>query len=178
MTCPQCGEPTGADDAFCENCGAALKATSPDPASSSSHAPENVARSDVDTLPHVYETAPSRACTACGGEVGDDGWCTVCGSRAPNGREHVIDQPSPTVAGVSDKGLLHPRNEDACALAAEGTWTALVVCDGVTTATDSDAASLAAARAARDVLVAAPRPGGGAATRQAHWAGQLKAAAP
>ena len=171
MTCPQCGEPIVADDAFCENCGAALKATSPDPA------PEQLAHSDVDTLPHVHETPPSPTCTACGGEVGDDGWCTVCGARAPNGREHVVEQPSPTVVGVSDIGRLHARNEDACALAAAGTWAALVVCDGVTTATDSDAASLAAARAARDVLVAADRPGGDAATRQAHWAGQLKAAA-
>ena len=108
MTCPQCGEPTDADDAFCENCGAALKATSPDPATSSGRVRKMLRDRTHDTLPHAYETAPSRACAACGGEVGDDGWCTVCGSRASNGREHVVEQPSPTVAGVSDKGRAAP----------------------------------------------------------------------
>ncbi len=34
-----------------------------------------------------------------------------------------------------------------------GSRAVLVVCDGVSTSTDSDVASLAAARAARDVLV-------------------------
>ena len=116
MTCPQCGEPIAAGDAFCENCGAALAATPSEPVTSSTE-------------------TPARSCTACGGEVGEDGWCTVCGARASNGREHVVEQPSPTVVGVSDKGLLHARNEDACALASDGTWTALVVCDGVTTST-------------------------------------------
>ena len=158
MTCPQCGEPIAAGDAFCENCGAALAATPSEPVTSSSE-------------------TPARSCTACGGEVGEDGWCTVCGARASNGREHVVEQPSPTVVGVSDKGLHHARNEDACALASDGTWTALVVCDGVTTSTDSDTASLAAAHTARDLLAAAPRPGGATAARQAHWAKQLKAAA-
>ena len=177
MTCPQCGEPTVADDAFCENCGAALKATSPDPATLPATHRSSLPDSDDDTLPHVHETAPSPACTACGGEVGDDGWCTVCGAEPRTAASTSSSSPARPSSGVSDKGRLHARNEDACALAAEGTWAALVVCDGVTTATDSDAASLAAARAARDVLVAAPRPGGDAATRQAHWAGQLKAAA-
>ncbi len=163
MTCPQCGEPTGTGDSFCENCGASLQAT-----------PQTAPQ----TAPPAQPTpVPARACAACGGEVGADGWCTVCGARASNGREHVVEQPSPTVVGVSDKGIVHVRNEDSCALTADGSWAALVVCDGVTTATDSDTASLAAAQAARDLLAAAPRPGGSAEARQAHWAEQLKAAA-
>ncbi len=51
-----------------------------------------------------------------------------------------------------------------------GDHAVLVVCDGVSSSTDSDVASLAAARAARDVLTGAPgirstdsvrHPGGG-----------------
>jgi serine/threonine protein phosphatase PrpC len=56
---------------------------------------------------------------------------------------------------VCDKGIVHARNEDAAALAAPGTRRVLVVCDGVTSAIDSDVASLAAARAARDLLAGA-----------------------
>jgi serine/threonine protein phosphatase PrpC len=51
--------------------------------------------------------------------------------------------------------LRHTRNEDAVALAADagpGSRAVLVVCDGVSSSLDSDLASLAAARAARDVL--------------------------
>ncbi len=123
------------------------------------------------------QKAPRPPCKTCGGLIGDDGWCTVCGARASNGREHVAEQPTPTVAAVSDRGLVHVRNEDAFAVAARDGWTALVVCDGVTTATDSDAAAYAAAQAARNVLAAAERPTGSPDDRQRHWCLQLKAAA-
>jgi serine/threonine protein phosphatase PrpC len=81
------------------------------------------------------------------------------------------------VAAVSDRGRLHPRNEDAFAVASQDGWTALVVCDGVTTATDSDTAAFAAAQAARNLLTAADRPTGSVADRQRHWSLQVKAAA-
>jgi serine/threonine protein phosphatase PrpC len=100
--------------------------------------------------------------------------------KVSNGREHVIEQPASMVAGVSDKGIVHPRNEDAAALAADPDigWAALVVCDGVTTAADSDVASLAAVNAARALLAAAPRPPNTSAeARIAHWSEQLIAAA-
>ena len=186
MRCPQCGEPIGASDAFCENCGAALGALAADRATSGGLTPPDVAQSEEKQSARTHLIAPLHAepdelpvpvCGDCGGEVGDDGWCTVCGARASNGREHLAEQPSPTVAAVTDKGRVHPRNEDAFAIIAEGTFTALVVCDGVTTATDSDVASLAAANAARDLLAAAPRPGGSPGAREAHWSEQLKAAA-
>ncbi len=123
--------------------------------------------------------ADGPTCAECGGAVGPDGWCTVCGARAGNGREHVTEQPSPTVAAVSDLGRLHPRNEDAFAIATEGDWAALVVCDGVTSSTDSDVASQAAARAGRDVLVAGGRPAStsGPGGRAAHWSTELVSAA-
>jgi serine/threonine protein phosphatase PrpC len=61
----------------------------------------------------------------------------------------------------------HSRNEDAVAVAASteaGLFAALVVCDGVSSAPDSDQASLDAARAARDVLaVSRHNPGDGVA---------------
>jgi serine/threonine protein phosphatase PrpC len=52
----------------------------------------------------------------------------------------------------------HHRNEDAMALAARtppGSFAVLVVCDGVSSTSASDVASLAAARTARDVLLSA-----------------------
>jgi serine/threonine protein phosphatase PrpC len=97
--------------------------------------------------------------------------------RASNGREHVAEQPAPGVAAVSDRGRIHRRNEDAFAVAVRDSWAALVVCDGVTTATDSDAAAYAAARAARDLLAAAARPRGSADERAQHWSQHAKAAA-
>jgi serine/threonine protein phosphatase PrpC len=177
MSCPQCGEPIGASDAFCENCGAPLQTSVPDRATSGGLTPPNVAQSEEHPLHEEPDELPVPKCVSCGGEVGDDGWCTVCGARASNGREHLAEQPSSTVAAVTDKGRIHPRNEDAYAISTAGAWTALIVCDGVTTATDSDVASLAAANAARDLLVAAPRPGGSPSARATHWSEQLKAAA-
>ncbi|OLT47736.1 serine/threonine protein phosphatase [Cellulosimicrobium sp. CUA-896] len=114
----------------------------------------------------------ARPCVRCGGAVAADGYCTECGEPAASERDHWTERPAPRVAGVCDRGVRHARNEDAMALAAgdesgdgdraEGagrSFAALVVCDGVSSAPDSDVASLAAARAARDVL-AAGGPGG------------------
>ena len=89
--------------------------------------------------------------------VGADGYCETCGTKAPNERDHYTEQPAPWVAACCDRGIRHFRNEDATALAADaapGSRAVLVVCDGVSTSLDSDVASLAAARMARDVLVA------------------------
>jgi serine/threonine protein phosphatase PrpC len=101
------------------------------------------------------ETAPAadRApCLECGGVVGEDGYCTQCGTKAPSPRDHFEERPADWVAGICDRGIRHARNEDAMALAVEGDRAVLVVCDGVSNATDSDVASLAAARAALEVL--------------------------
>jgi serine/threonine protein phosphatase PrpC len=97
---------------------------------------------------------------SCGGAYDADGWCTECGARKPDPRHHFTDQPSPDLAGVCDRGIRHSDNEDAMALwadAATGRF-ALVVCDGVTTATRSAEASLAAAQAAVDVLGSSTEP--------------------
>jgi serine/threonine protein phosphatase PrpC len=131
--CPACEQPVSAGDQFCEACGAQLgAAATPEPA-----------------------PAAEQTCSSCGGTFAADGYCQNCGAKAPNPRDHYTEQPADWVAGVCDRGIRHTRNEDAMALAADaepGRRAVLVVCDGVTTAIDSDIASLAAARAARDVL--------------------------
>src|ERR1700732_1492348 len=64
-----------------------------------------------------------------------------------------------TVAGVTDRGLRHQRNEDAMALESEQTPDGLVVvavvCDGVSSSSRPDEASRAAAHAALPVLLEA-----------------------
>ena len=91
-------------------------------------------------------------CAECGGVVGDDGYCTQCGTKAPSARDHFEEQPAPWVAGVCDRGIRHTRNEDAMALAVEAERAVLVVCDGVSNSDNSDVASLAAAKAVLAVL--------------------------
>ncbi len=82
---------------------------------------------------------------------------------------------------MCDRGVRHTRNEDAVALHARvdpGSHAVLVVCDGVSSSTDSDVAALAAARAARDVLAGSTSGGiGTAAARVAATAQALDAAA-
>jgi serine/threonine protein phosphatase PrpC len=147
--CPTCHVAVGASEQFCEACGAAL-------------APTVAAVEPPPTLESTKETpepddlgGTASTCPACTGEVASDGYCGTCGARAPRRRDHFSEQPAAWVAAVCDRGLRHTRNEDAVALAADagpGSRAVLVVCDGVSSSVDSDLASLAAARAARDVL--------------------------
>jgi serine/threonine protein phosphatase PrpC len=91
-------------------------------------------------------------CLQCGGEVDDDGYCTQCGTKAPDPRDHFEEQPAPWVAGVCDRGIRHHRNEDAMAMAVDGQRVVLVVCDGVSNTVDSHVGSMNAVRAVLDVL--------------------------
>ncbi|MFF9001458.1 PP2C family serine/threonine-protein phosphatase [Streptomyces achromogenes] len=110
--------------------------------------------------PAAAPAAPARLCVACRtGRVDDDGYCENCGHAQPRERDHLERETGP-VAAVSDRGLRHHRNEDAFAVGhttlPDGTPAALaIVCDGVSSATRPDAASLAASRAAGDTLLAA-----------------------
>ncbi len=92
------------------------------------------------------------ACPACGGELGVDGYCLTCGQKAPSLRDHYDLAPAPWLAGVCDIGRLHARNEDALVCQADAARGVIVVCDGVTTSDEADAASLTAARCAADFL--------------------------
>ncbi|MEU7422902.1 PP2C family serine/threonine-protein phosphatase [Streptomyces sp. NPDC040750] len=103
---------------------------------------------------------PVQVCVACrAGRVDSDGYCENCGHAQPRERDHMEGESGP-VAAVSDRGLRHHRNEDAftvghTTLPDGGPAALAVVCDGVSSATRPDEASLAASRAAGDVLLAA-----------------------
>lgn len=152
VACPACGSPAPLGARWCEECGGALPlAAAPAPAAVvEASAPTRPVRGGAGA---VSTPAP---CAECGGEVDADGYCTQCGTKAPRPRDHMVSRPQPWVACVSDRGRRHHRNEDAGAVAADvepGSWAALVVCDGVSSSQSSDEASLAAVRAACDVLV-------------------------
>jgi len=126
----------------------------------SQDSPDTVSMAPPGQSTDVYPTA----CPACGGELGVDGYCLVCGQKAKNLREHYETAPQPWLAGVCDIGALHTRNEDAMACQADQTRAVIVVCDGVTTSDGSDVASLAAARTACDLLWADDPQGVGTAS--------------
>lgn len=176
-TCPACGAPAPGGARFCEGCGAALGDVAGGPAP-----PPAVARTGdlgsgpisaptrrKQTEPEAGHDPGPRPCLACQGRVGPDGYCETCGAKAPTERDHFRETPAAWVAGVCDRGLVHTRNEDAMALLASqvpGERAVLVVLDGVSSSVDSDVASLAGARAAREVLrTPFPRGVGTAASR-------------
>ena len=163
LHCPHCGAEVAAQEAFCEACGGVLTPTAAGPIEQPDElaAPIEITRS-IQTEADEDTVVAARPCANCGGVIGADGYCETCGTKAPTERDHYTEQPASWVAACCDRGVRHPRNEDATAVAAEptpGSRAVLVVCDGVSTSIDSDVASLAAARAARDVLVA-HRPAG------------------
>jgi serine/threonine protein phosphatase PrpC len=165
--CPSCAAPVTPGDGFCEACGAELSASTP--------------TGNLGEPPTESRPGPAGAtCFACGGAVAADGYCTECGAKARSERDHFTEQPATWVAAVCDRGVRHSRNEDAVALEARpepGSHAVLVVCDGVSSSTDSDVASLAAARAARDVLASSSPSGiGTAAARVAATAKSLDTA--
>jgi serine/threonine protein phosphatase PrpC len=109
-------------------------------------------------------------CPSCGEPIAaQDSFCESCGAelaplvvsdRVP--RDHV-ELDIRRAAGITDRGLRHPRNEDALALATaetpDGPVVVAVVCDGVSSADRPDEASLAAVRAATGELLSAARAG-------------------
>ena len=139
--CFACGEPIGATDSFCESCGAEL-------------APLAVSDGRGGGSPVCESCSSSR--------ISPDGYCESCGRKVRSGRDHQ-ETDLGIVAGVTDRGLRHHRNEDAMALGtadtAAGPVVVAVVCDGVSSSAQPDEASLGAARAAAGVLLAAVRTG-------------------
>jgi serine/threonine protein phosphatase PrpC len=140
-TCPSCGRAVSPQDNFCEACRAEL-------------AP---ARLSGDT-PGTATTCPF--CQS--GQFTPDGYCEACGHKLPVSRDHT-ELDLGTLAGVTDRGVRHHRNEDAMALATaeldSGPASVAVVCDGVSSSRRPDEASLAAAQAAVQVLLAGLRTG-------------------
>ena len=141
VVCFACGEPTGVADSFCEACGTELTPLTVSDGKSSG--------------PAACESCPSSSISA-------DGYCESCGGKVRSGRDHE-EADLQLVAGVTDRGLRHHRNEDAMALATaqteSGPAVVAVVCDGISSSTHPDEASLAAVRAAARVLLTAVRTG-------------------
>lgn len=134
--CPRCGEHSASGARFCEQCGCALHG----------QPPEELGTPPTEPIPVVTVEDP-------------DPDSSVTPPPAPlSERDHYTEKPVPWAAGVCDRGIRHARNEDAMALAGAGPGSAsgtvvLVVCDGVSSAPNSDVASLEAAGVARDALV-------------------------
>lgn len=102
----------------------------------------------------------TKVCVACrAGRVDQDGYCENCGHAQPRERDHMEQEAGPAAA-VSDRGLRHHRNEDAFGLGTavlpdSSPAIVAIVCDGVSSATRPDDASLAASRVASEALLAA-----------------------
>jgi len=181
--CPHCAAEVTPGDQFCEACGEKLVAEAVPPARAAGVLPPGEEIGGLGGASAVLagaledpRTAPPRrpgvravdldlealpaACAVCGSAIAADGYCADCGAPATRPRDHWSEQPAPWVALVCDRGQRHAINQDGGAIAASeeaGGFAALVICDGVSSAARSELASLAAARAARDVL-AEPRP--------------------
>lgn len=148
LRCPHCGQPIAPSASFCEACGTTLEPSAGLPPESTT--PD---RASQQTRRLGARHSDVLVCPSCGGTIDADGYCQVCGTKAPSVRDHYVDAPAVWVGGVCDRGVKHARNEDAMALWAEGRRAVLVVCDGVSTSTDSDAAATTAAQTIREVLV-------------------------
>ena len=147
--CPTCGSPVVPGDQFCEDCGTNL----------TTGAVAGAEEPTIALTPLAHGAGSGGgACPGCGGVAFSDGYCDQCGRLAPDPRDH-IELDLGLVAGVTDRGLRHSRNEDAMALAVlEGPdhpspASIIVSCDGVSTSRDPHIASLLAAELIRDRLV-------------------------
>ncbi|MFE9659799.1 protein phosphatase 2C domain-containing protein [Streptomyces sp. NPDC005955] len=100
----------------------------------------------------------AKRCVFCGvGRVAQDDYCEHCGKAQPRERDHM-ETALDAVAAVSDRGLRHHRNEDAYAISSaalpDGSPAVVaIVCDGVSSASRPDEASLAASRAANECVL-------------------------
>jgi serine/threonine protein phosphatase PrpC len=176
MICSKCQTDNNAQSQFCEGCGQSLIAVSPPPLAANP-SPSTTGPSGEEYLPGE---APSSRIAAGNAGVGDDAtggqgaiiglpiptncvtcngpveetYCTVCGAKQPDPRDHFEIVHSPGFAGVCDRGIQHAANQDSMSIAPglSADQAALVVCDGVTTAPLSERAALAATAAACDSL--------------------------
>ena len=144
LTCPNCGATDlvmeqGAR--FCEACGYGVD-------------------EPVTGAEEPSEFQGPKPCVSCGGtEIDAEGYCTDCGDLQPRRRDRM-EVDLGVVAGISDRGLRHHRNEDSMALrpvlGLDGrNLVVAVVCDGVSTSERPDEASAAAVSAAAKLLLTA-----------------------
>ncbi|MFF2353800.1 PP2C family protein-serine/threonine phosphatase [Kitasatospora sp. NPDC058115] len=166
--CQSCAEPMDPEDVFCGSCGASRDGR---PAPGAMPAGWSAARAGADddhppTLPNTPavpaqggQGAPgTTACAHCGlHQVTADGYCEACGRAQPRPRDHM-EKALAGVAGVSDRGVRHHRNEDSFTVAASSLpggepVVVAVVCDGVSSSDRPDQASETAVDAASESLL-------------------------
>ncbi|MFB6891199.1 PP2C family protein-serine/threonine phosphatase [Kitasatospora sp. NPDC056327] len=172
--CQSCAEPMDPEDVFCGSCGASRDGR---PAAGAMPAGWSAARAGGDgdhppTLPNT-PTVPAQgaqstaACVHCGlHQVTADGYCEGCGGAQPRPRDHM-EKALAGVAGVSDRGVRHHRNEDSFTVAATSLpggepVVVAVVCDGVSSSDRPDQASETAVDAASESLLSSLESGAGA----------------
>jgi PPM family protein phosphatase len=163
--CGSCGAALMPRARFCESCGSPVDAV---------HAADAADAADAaaSRRPGVGTGGGGGGCDRCGGEVGDDGYCTACGFRA---LEPITVDDRGAWASATHRGKRHERNEDAVAITqtSEG-WPVLVVSDGVSVSPNPHLASAAAVEAAARRL--ADRPFAGEADLEAAVAAAHEAA--
>ncbi len=132
MKCDRCGGIVAVGDRFCEECGASI----------------------VAAVSHLLLSDNCQKCDAPPDRIDADRYCSECGSRQLLLAHDPLElQPAPNLAGVSDRGNRHERNEDALALKFIDERTAiLVVCDGVSSSQHPELASQAAATACGEAI--------------------------
>jgi serine/threonine protein phosphatase PrpC len=107
-------------------------------------------------VPQIAQDAPP-VCVDCGDGTYVDQYCTVCGQRrsAPDRDEAYLG----AIVLVTDRGLEHPRNEDAAAAGVaacgSGEAIAVAVCDGVSSSSAADTAARGASAAGVDAMLKA-----------------------
>jgi serine/threonine protein phosphatase PrpC len=100
-------------------------------------------------------------CPGCGLDAfADDEFCESCGLALGvlrDAHRHHIEVERERAAGVSDRGLVHRRNEDALFLESLGAVVVAIVCDGVSTSVAPQVAAETAADTAGSAVLAALR---------------------
>lgn len=153
MTCPRCATPAAPGDRFCGSCGGPLF---------------EVPETAVGRVAIPRGVQADGPCDDCGNTTFADGYCAACGHRRAEPDRDEAQLGAVTL--ITDRGLLHPRNEDAAAAGtlADGmtglTAIAVAVCDGVSTSGEAHVAAVAASVAGVDAMLAALATAGPART--------------
>lgn len=138
MECPKCDASIQLDDNFCEECGYPLK---------------------------VIANNDNNSCKKCGAPpevIDDEGFCSDCGfSNQLKNEQRIEITINKYLAGVSDRGLRHHKNEDNLALTEvnNGDFQIIIVCDGVSSCYQPEKASEIAAQTTKEALIIALKSG-------------------
>jgi PPM family protein phosphatase len=138
--CPACGAEAPATFRYCEACGAALRDDAPPPPV----APQPAG--------WASSTLAADRCPSCDGATfTPEGYCEGCGQRRPTALPRTALDLG-LLAGATDLGNRHQRNEDAMAIGTLPGIALAIVCDGVSSSVRGDIASHAAVDAAMPIL--------------------------